>query len=138
MQRTSCDANSELRGNCYECAYKLIHRCFGGDPQVCKIPEPVWEKFSSLLTRKSKVTLVHGSVFTLSYGGCRIEHAWIEVKNPGESVKCFHWQLGDRAFVAERRSTDRTHRRYTVNDARRMGVTTETYRPWGDSKQGLH
>jgi len=138
MQSTSFDAHSELRANCYEFAFRLIHRYFGGNPQVCKIPEPVWEKFSSLVTPKSKVTLVHGSVFTLSYGGCRIDHAWIEVMNPGESVKCFHWQSGDRAFVAQRRSTDRTHRRYTVIEAVRMGVTTETYGPWGDAKQGLH
>ena len=56
MQSTSCDANSELRANCYECAFRLIHRYFGGNPHVCKIPEPVWDKFASLLTPKSKVT----------------------------------------------------------------------------------
>jgi hypothetical protein len=131
MQSRSSDANSELRANCYECAFRLIHRYFGGNPHVCKIPEPVWDKFDSLLTLKSKVMLVHGSVFTLSYGGCRIDHAWIEVKNPGESVKCFHWQSEDRAVVADRRSTDRTHRRHTVIEAVTMGVTNETYGPWG-------
>jgi len=131
MQSTSSDADSELRANCFEFAFRLIYRYFGGNPHVCKIPEPVWDKFASLLTPKSKVTLVHGSMFTLSYGGCRIDHAWIEVKNPGESVKCFHWQLGDRAVVAERRSTDRKHRRYTAIEAVKMGVTTETYGPWG-------
>jgi hypothetical protein len=117
-------------GECYENSCRIVARCHpAGVPG--HVPDEVWEQFAALLTPESKVYLIHGSVLTQRYGSVtRINHAWVEVRNPGQAVQCFHWQLGTLAGVCGRRVTDRTHRRYTVEQAMIEMLTFATYGPW--------